>query len=235
MRITTKILFFFLAVFIGYILYNTFDRATSPQYVVDSSVNNNPLYKKIVVAGGCFWCTESEYEHIQGVIEAISGYTDSATQNPKYADVSNGSVKAREAVEVIYDENVISSAKILEIYFRHIDPLDAGGQFADRGYQYSPAIYYRDEKDRDLSMSIIKKIESSGKFNKKIAVEVLPFSNFYPAEEYHQNYKEKNPVRYNAYREANGRNAFIRKNWQDDSPYIKDIFGVPSSTSTEIQ
>lgn len=235
MNIFTKVLLFSIAVFGGYILYNTYNRAISPQHASDSGVASNSSYTKIIVAGGCFWCTESEYEHQVGVLEAVSGYTDSVVENPRYADVSSGKVKAREAVQVIYDEKLISTAKILEIYFRHIDPTDAGGQFADRGYQYTPAIYYFNDVQKNLATILIQKIEGTGKFSSPVKVEVLPYTNFYTAEEYHQDYKDKNPVRYAAYREANGRNAFIRKNWQNDSPYVKDIFSSQtSSTSTTI-
>lgn len=235
MNIFTKVLLFSIAVFGGYVLYNTYNRAISPQHASDSGVASNSSYTKIIVAGGCFWCTESEYEHQVGVLEAVSGYADSAAENPRYADVSSGKVKAREAVQVIYDEKLISTAKILEIYFRHIDPTDAGGQFADRGYQYTPAIYYFNDVQKNLATILIQKIEGTGKFSSPVKVEVLPYTNFYTAEEYHQDYKDKNPVRYAAYREANGRNAFIRKNWQDDSPYVKDIFSSQtSSTSTTI-
>ncbi len=235
MNIFTKVLLFSIAVFGGYVLYNTYNSAISPQHASDSGVASNSSYTKIILAGGCFWCTESEYEHQVGALEAVSGYADSVVENPRYADVSSGKVKAREAVQVIYDEKLISTAKILEIYFRHIDPTDAGGQFADRGYQYTPAIYYFNDVQKNLATILIQKIEGTGKFSSPVKVEVLPYTNFYTAEEYHQDYKDKNPVRYAAYREANGRNAFIRKNWQDDSPYVKDIFSSQtSSTSTTI-
>lgn len=238
MNIFTKALLFSVAVFIGYALYNTYSRAISPQHASDSAIASNPSYTKIIVAGGCFWCTESEYEHQVGVIEAVSGYADSAVDNPRYADVGSGKVKAREAVQVIYDEKLISTDRILELYFRHIDPTDGGGQFADRGYQYSPAIYYFKDVQKNLATTLIQKIEKTGKFSSSVKVEVLPYTNFYTAEEYHQDYKDKNPVRYAAYREANGRNAFIRKNWQDDSQYVKDIFSsqaLSRSTTTMAQ
>lgn len=233
MTLTSKVSLFLVVTFVTFVLYNSYDRAVSPRHAIDSAVVNNEAYTKIVVAGGCFWCTESEYEHQAGVIEAVSGYADSAADNPRYADVGSGKVKAREAVQVIYDEKLISTARILELYFRHIDPTDAGGQFADRGYQYSPAIYYFNDIQKNLATTLIQKIEKKEKFSSSVKVEVLPYTNFYTAEEYHQDYKDKNPVRYAAYREANGRNAFIRKNWQDDSQYVKDIFSSPIlSTST---
>jgi peptide methionine sulfoxide reductase msrA/msrB len=231
MTLLTKVGLFLFAAFVSFVLYNSYSRAVSPRHVIEATIENNKAYKKIVVAGGCFWCTESEYEHQKGVIDAVSGYADSAIENPRYEEVGSGKVKAREAVQVIYDEKLISTARILELYFRHIDPTDADGQFGDRGYQYSPAIYYFNNTQKNLATSLIKNIEATRKFSSPVKVEVLAYTNFYSAEEYHQNYKDKNPVRYSAYREASGRNTFIRKNWQDGSPHVKDIFG--SSTTTE--
>ncbi len=232
MTLTSKVSLFLVATFVAFVLYNSYDRAVSPRHAIDSAVVNNQTYTKIVLAGGCFWCTESEYEHQGGVIEATSGYADSAAENPRYADVGSGKIKAREAVQVIYDEKIISTAKILEIYFRHIDPTDAGGQFADRGYQYSPAIYYASPEMKERAELLIKKIDDTNKFQSKVVVEVLPFVNFYPAEEYHQDYKDKNPVRYATYREGSGRNAFVRKHWEDNSPFLKSIFSEPLKTSS---
>jgi peptide methionine sulfoxide reductase msrA/msrB len=218
----------FLIAFIG---YNTYSRETSPQFVPDTSVAENKQYQKIVLAGGCFWCTESEYNHEPGVISAISGYTDSAVPNPGYREVSSKKIKAREAVEVIYDPSVISEARILEIYYTHINPTDAGGQFNDRGYQYSTAIYYVTEQQKTIAEEFKKNIDISKKFALPVVTEILPFVNFYPAEEYHQDYKDKNPVRYAAYREGSGRNAFIRENWKD-AEVNKKIFTSTHTTKT---
>ncbi len=240
-RFLTLLLGLFLG-FIMFVLYNTYDRATSKHVTISPAIVaqvENKKYEEIVLAGGCFWCTESEYNHQPGVISALSGYADTqmmydAGSGPSYSDVGSGKVKARESVLVIYDPNKITTSKILELYFRHIDPTDAGGQFADRGYQYTPAIYYKTEEQRLLATALISKIDATKKFAKKVAVEVIPYKNFYPAEEYHQDYKDKNPTRYNLYREGSGRNAFIRANWEDTSSYVKELFDeqVNSSAAT---
>ncbi len=200
-----------------FVMYNTYMRATSKPIVLDKNITENESYSKMILAGGCFWCTESEYNHVPGIISAVSGYADSDKPNPTYEETGNGTVRARETVQVIYDPKIISDSAILKIYFGHIDPTDDSGQFADRGHQYSPAIYYTNETQRIEAENIIKNINDSKKFEKSVAVAVLPFNNFYPAEEYHQDYKDKNPVRYNLYREGSGRNSFIRLHWKDGS------------------
>ena len=182
----------------------------------------NKNYSKIVFAGGCFWCTEAEFSHVPGVAAAISGYADSDTPSPKYEDVGSGKVKTREAVLVYYDKASTTLDLLLNKYWHHIDPTDGGGQFADRGHQYSTAIYYTDENQKENIEKSQKEIQNyinnNSKFaNKKIVTEVLPYNNFYAAEEYHQDYKDKNPVRYEYYREGSGRNDFIKLHWQDGS------------------
>ncbi|MEK7148753.1 MAG: peptide-methionine (R)-S-oxide reductase MsrB [Patescibacteria group bacterium] len=195
-------------------------------------------YMRIILAGGCFWSTEGEYEHLSGVVSAVSGFTDYKNvygegKGPSYEEVAYEKIKAREAVEVVYDSSVVSTEKILEVYFRSIDPTDGGGQFVDRGYHYSPAVYYTNIEQQEVVGSLIKKIDDSKKFANKVAVKVLPYSNFYPAEEYHQNYKDKNPIRYNLYKNGSGRIEFFRSNWADDSASISNIFGDTTSIKNE--
>ncbi|MEN9852262.1 MAG: hypothetical protein RI996_205 [Candidatus Parcubacteria bacterium] len=214
---------------ISFVGYNTYKRATSPQYVPDKSIVENTAYQKIVLAGGCFWCTESEFNHQNGVISAVSGFADAASANPSYSDVSSKKISAREAVEVIYDPQIISIERILELYFKHINPTDAGGQFADRGETYTTAIYYTTPEQKTIATQIKENIDASALFQTPVATEILPFVNFYPAEEYHQDYKDKNPVRYAAYREASGRNAFIRQQWSD-TEQVKKIFNQTTNT-----
>ncbi len=237
-----RILTLFLGLVAGFLIfvgYNTYLRATSKPIALNSTLVKevqDKKYEEIVVAGGCFWCTESQFNHAPGVISAISGYTDTKEMykegsGPSYAEVSSQQVIARESVQVIYDPTVTNTNKILELYFRHIDPTDGGGQFADRGHQYTPAIYYFTPEQQQLSLALIAKIDTTKKFPKKVAVEVLPYKNFYPAEEYHQDYKDKNAVRYNLYSEGSGRNGYIRKNWADGSPYVEEIFGSASSSA----
>lgn len=237
-RVIMLILGFALFCVLWFISYATFSRAISvatptPQ-ALESRVTSGEA-ANIILAGGCFWCTESEFNHEAGVIGAYSGYVrkkDLVSETPTYLSVSNGIVKARESVRVIYDASVISHEEILLRYFKHIDPTDGGGQFADRGYQYTPAIYYTTEEQKIIAQDFIKRLALSGRFVQPIAVELLPMTQneFFNAEEYHQDYKDKNPIRYNAYREASGRNAFIRKYWNNEAPSTKTIFMTENTT-----
>ena len=220
-----SVIIFLTLSFLVFVMYNTYKRSHSPTFMPDQNIENKVAtgeYKKIILAGGCFWCTESEFNHTSGVVSAVSGYTDSGKENPKYEEVGSGEVRAREAVEVVYDDKVTNLENILEAYWKHIDPTDDGGQFADRGHQYTTAIYYTDEAQKSIvdksKIEAGEYVQNNNNFvNKKIVTEVLPFANFYPAEEYHQDYKDKNPIRYTAYREGSGRNNFIRVHYKDGS------------------
>ncbi len=230
MSVYTRTAFVLVTLFIMFVLYNTYDRATSP-FPQNTPLSATSTYERIILAGGCFWCTEAEFNHLPGVISAVSGYADSSKLNPHYQEVSEEVVTARESVEVIYDPKIITTDNILEVYFKHIDPTDVGGQFADRGHQYTTAIYYTKDDQKVKANTLIQRIEGSKYFKGTITTQVLPFTNFYPAEEYHQDYKDKNPVRYNAYREASGRNAFIRNYWREDDPRVQAIFNPTTKTS----
>ena len=144
-------------------------------------------------AGGCFWCTESDFEKIDGVFEVISGYLGGQTQNPSYEEVSAGGTGHAEAIRVLYDPQKITYNELLDIFWRHVDPTDPGGQFVDRGSQYRPAIFYHDEEQKRLAEESKRKLETSGRFNESIATEIVPVSEFYRAEDYHQDYYKKNP------------------------------------------
>lgn len=229
---TKKGLLLLVSIGIGFVLYNTYDRATSPFYE-PQHLSATSTYERIIFAGGCFWCTESEFNHVPGVISAVSGYADSSKANPHYQEVGSGQVSARESVEVIYDPKSISIDTLLELYFKHIDPTDGGGQFADRGHQYTTAIYYTENEQKLKALELIKKITASGHFQNPVVTEVLPFNSFYPAEEYHQDYKDKNPVRYAAYREASGRNAFIREYWKNDDSQVRALFNQNMATTSK--
>ncbi|MGD9250171.1 MAG: peptide-methionine (R)-S-oxide reductase MsrB [Desulfobacterales bacterium] len=168
-----------------------------------------------VFAGGCFWCTESDFEKIDGVIEAISGYTGGKEINPSYKQVASGATSHAEAVKVIYDPDRISYAELLEIFWRHVDPTDDGGQFVDRGYQYRSAIFYADETERRLAEASRDRLANSGRFDKPIVTEIVPLGEFYRAEEYHQDYYQTNPIRYKMYRSGSGRDQFLKRAWAD--------------------
>lgn len=171
--------------------------------------------KTAIFAGGCFWCMIPPFQKLEGVHEVIAGYTGGRTENPTYREVCGGGTGHYEAVQVSYDPAVISYDKLLETFWRQIDPTDAGGQFYDRGSQYKSAIFYGDEEQKRLAMDSIKRLEGDGRFQRAIATEILEASRFYPAEEYHQDYHKKNPEHYNGYKVASGREAYIHEVWGD--------------------
>ncbi len=168
-----------------------------------------------VFAGGCFWCTESDFEKLDGVVEVISGYTGGHTQNPTYQQVSAGGTGHVEAVKVIFDPEKVTYSKLLEWFWRHVDPTDSGGQFVDRGSQYRSVIFYAGPEQHQLAEASKRDLGESGRFAKPIATEILPLGTFYPAEEYHQDYYKKNPLRYNFYRSGSGRDQFLDMVWPD--------------------
>ncbi|MDO9263757.1 MAG: peptide-methionine (R)-S-oxide reductase MsrB [Desulfosalsimonadaceae bacterium] len=172
--------------------------------------------REAVFAGGCFWCTESDFEKASGVIEVISGYTGGHVVNPAYEDVSAGGTGHIESVKVVYDPKKITYEQLLDVFWRHVDPTDAGGQFVDRGAQYRSVIFYSNDEERNLAEASKKRLGASGQFGDPIVTEILPLGPFYTAEEYHQDYYKKNPVRYRFYRGNSGRDSFIEKAWKTD-------------------
>jgi len=169
--------------------------------------------KTATFAGGCFWCVESDFEKVDGVIEAVSGYTGGQEPDPTYKEVSAGGTGHAEAVQVRYDPDKVTYKELLDVFWRHVDPTDAGGQFVDRGSQYRPAIFYHDEEQKRIAEESKSELDKSGRFSKPIAAEIVPLSEFYSAEEYHQDYYDKNPVRYKLYRYGSGRDQFINSTW----------------------
>jgi peptide methionine sulfoxide reductase msrA/msrB len=164
-------------------------------------------------AGGCFWCTEADFEKTAGVVKVISGYTGGKKENPAYEEVSGGSTGHLEAIQVYYDPTKITYEDLLDVFWRHIDPTDGGGQFVDRGGQYRSAIFYHDEGQKSLAEKSKEALEKSGKFQKPIATEILMLSKFYAAEDYHQDYYKKSPLRYQYYRFGSGRDQFLENVW----------------------
>lgn len=167
-------------------------------------------------AGGCFWCMEHPFEKLDGVVEVVSGYTGGHVENPTYRQVSAGGTGHAEAVRITYDPAVIGYGKLLEVFWRNIDPTDAGGQFVDRGDQYRSAIFYHDEEQKRLAERSKAQMAASGRFDGPIVTEIVPASTFYPAEEYHQDYYRKNPLRYYFYRSGSGRDEYLEKTWGKD-------------------
>jgi len=175
------------------------------------------VYEIATFAGGCFWCTENDFEKQEGVIEAISGFTGGFVENPTYEQASSGSTGHTEAVQVYYDPDVISYEELLTVHWTHHDPTDADGQFVDRGKQYRPAIFYHNEEQKKLALESKKALEDSGIFEKPIVTEIQELTVFYEAEEYHQDYHVKNSIRYNLYRTGSGRNQFLNKVWKENT------------------
>ena len=170
--------------------------------------------EKATLAGGCFWCMEPPFERLPGVKDVISGYTGGKKQNPTYEEVSSGITGHLESVEIVYDPSVVTYDTILDIFWRNIDPTDPGGQFVDRGGQYRSAIFYHTEAQKKAAEASKQKLARTGIFGKPIVTEILPASTFYKAEEYHQDYYKKNPVRYKFYRFNSGRDQFLEKAWK---------------------
>ena len=171
-------------------------------------------------AGGCFWCTEADFEKHEGVLAVVSGYMGGHVMNPSYQQITTGTTGHREVVEVHYDSSVISYQELLDIFWRVHDPSDAGGSFVDRGFQYSSAIYVANDYERLLAEGAIAALEASGKFERPIATVVEDISPFYAAEEYHQDYYLNSASRYRFYRSASGRDRFIESVWEgDDTVY----------------
>ncbi|WP_321450009.1 peptide-methionine (S)-S-oxide reductase MsrA [uncultured Cohaesibacter sp.] len=172
--------------------------------------------KAAIFAGGCFWCVESDFDHVPGVLETVSGYSGgSTTDNVTYKNHS--AAGHREVVRITYDSNKVSYDKLLDIFWRSVDPTDGGGQFCDRGHSYSTAIYTLDEDQAKIAEASKKALEESGKLGAPIATEIRPAAPFFAAEDYHQDYYNKNPIRYTYYRFACGRDARIEELWGDEA------------------
>ena len=166
---------------------------------------------KATFAGGCFWCTESDLEKVPGVISVVSGYTGGHLQKPSYEQVSAGGTGHYESVEVTYDPRKVRYGTLLDAFWHDIDPFDAGGQFCDRGPQYRSAIFYRDAQQK--AEAEVSKAALEKRFGRAIATQILPAGPFFAAEQYHQDYARKNPVRYHFYRFNCGRDQKLESVW----------------------
>lgn len=172
--------------------------------------------EKATFAGGCFWCMETPFEKLDGVTEVISGYTGGKKVNPTYEEVSYGGTGHLESVQIIYDPSKITYSELLDVFWKQIDPTDPNGQFVDRGSQYRSAIFYHNDEQKGLAEKSKEELDESGKFGKPIVTEIIMASAFYKAEEYHQNYYKKNPIRYKFYRYNSGRDQYLKKRWGDE-------------------
>jgi len=173
-----------------------------------------PQSANAIFAGGCFWCIEADFEKLGGVISVESGYTGGAVPNPTYQQVSQGGTGHAEAVRVRYDPQRVSYEKLLDYFWRHIDPTVKDRQFCDAGSQYRSAIFYQNDTEQKLAQSSLHALEKSGRFP-HIYTEIAATGTFYPAEDYHQDYYKKNPIRYQLYRASCGRDARVKSLWGD--------------------
>ncbi len=203
-----KISLFIISIFLfgQFLSTDSFAQQSSPKTYLEKA-----SLEKAIVAGGCFWCMESDLEKIAGIKEVISGYAGGKDKNPTYQNYGrSGHI---EVVQIIYDPSVISYSKLLDIFWRCIDPTDAKGQFCDRGHEYSTAIFYLNDEQKELAEQSKDKLVKSGQLKKPVVTKILKAGEFYKAEEYHQDYYKKNPLRYRSYRYNCGRDQRLRKLW----------------------
>lgn len=165
------------------------------------------MKKSLLVAGGCFWCVEHDVREAFGVVQVISGYSGGDSTNPTYEDHTGH----REVVLVEYDDTKTTYKKLLQFFIDHIDPTDTGGQFGDRGESYKTAMYYENDEEQMIARGVLKELQESGVYAQPVTVDIVPRKKFYQAEEYHQNYADKNPVRYSLYRQGSGREDFVNR------------------------
>lgn len=186
-------------------------------------------YDTAIFAGGCFWCTEADFEKHEGVISAVSGYIGGKIKNPSYKQVASGSTKHVEAVLVTYDTSKTSYEALLDVFWRHIDPTDSKGQFVDRGAQYRPVIFYKGETQKAAAAKSKHTLNQSKRYKKEITTELIAASRFWPAEDYHQDYYKVNPIRYRFYRYNSGRDQYLESIWEND------MIPEPQELKTEAQ
>lgn len=175
-----------------------------------------PGTEEAIFAGGCFWCMEPPFESLKGVLSVTSGYTGGKVPKPTYEQVSGGGTGHAEAVKIVFNPQELSYDKLLHIFWREIDPLTPDAQFCDRGSQYRSGVFYTNEAQKKAAETSKEELEKSGRFKSKIVTEVTAATTFYPAEEYHQDYYKKNPIRYKFYRSGCGRDAALDKIWGKD-------------------
>jgi peptide methionine sulfoxide reductase msrA/msrB len=188
-----------------------------PGFAAPGNMNN---LQKATFAGGCFWCMEKPFETLPGVESVTSGYAGGTNKNPTYQNYSaNGHI---EVVEIIYDPAMVSYEKLLDVFWRQIDPTDPDGQFVDRGKAYSTGIFYHNMEQKRLAEISKAEMDKSGIFDKPIVTPIVAATKFYPAEDYHQDYYKKNPLRYRFYRSGSGRDQFLKKTWKDEKKMMKE-------------
>jgi len=205
-----------LLVIISALLFSGCAKKETDSMKTQTSLNDANGYEKATLAGGCFWCMEAAFDNLYGVKEVISGYSGGNKANPTYEDVCSGTTGYVEAIQIIFDPKIISYSEILDIYWKQFDPEDSSGSFYDRGSQYISVIYYNNQTQKAAAEKSKALLDKSGIFKLPIATKITEFTNFYPAEDYHQKYYKKSPARYNTYKKGSGREEFILGLWGDD-------------------
>ncbi|MCG9553914.1 peptide-methionine (R)-S-oxide reductase MsrB [Vibrio sp. Isolate31] len=196
-------------------LISLFVSQTGTANTMDKTANSGKS-EIATLAGGCFWCTESDLEKLKGVTDVVSGYSGGELENPTYKQVSSGKSGHIEVINVTYNPDVVSYEQVLDQFFRHIDPTDDKGSFVDRGPQYRPAIFYHNQEQKDVAQNFMMEIDKAQIFGAPLKTELIKFEKFWPAEDYHQDYYKKSKVRYNYYRYASGRDQYLDKIFGDD-------------------
>ncbi|KHD25666.1 methionine sulfoxide reductase [Vibrio caribbeanicus] len=193
-------------------------------------------YEVATLAGGCFWCTESDLEKLPGVLDVVSGYSGGELENPTYKQVSSGKTGHIEVIEVKYDPKAVSYEQVLDQFFRHIDPTDDQGSFVDRGRHYRPAIFYHNDVQKQIAQRFMTEIDELGIFKKPLKTELIEFEKFWPAEEYHQDYYKRNKIRYNYYRYASGRDQYLDgifgESRKDDPKTLRQLIDEKKAVSS---
>jgi len=205
---------------------------TEPKHPVQELANTK--LSLATFAGGCFWCVESDFEKISGVHQVISGFSGGTLVDPSYKQVSKGGTGHVESVQVYFDPDIISYDDLLQVFWRQINPTDNEGQFVDRGSHYRPVIFYHNEKQLAIAKLSKQNLQDSGRFNKPITTEITQYKSFYSAEDHHQDYYKKNPIRYKYYRYNSGRDQYLTKTWGDDLKFIPSSRQQYSKPSDEV-
>ncbi|CCH48282.1 peptide-methionine (R)-S-oxide reductase MsrB [Pseudodesulfovibrio piezophilus] len=179
----------------------------------ETSMTETKKLESATVAGGCFWCVESDMEKLPGVVKVVSGYAGGEEVNPSYEQVSSGTTGHREAVQISFDPTLVTYREVIDYFWKHFDPTDAGGSFGDRGAQYTSAIFYHDESQRRDAEASKEALDASGRLGKPVVTPLIPLTSFYEAEAYHQDYYKKSPARYKTYQYFSGRDKYVNKTW----------------------
>ncbi|WP_234496843.1 peptide-methionine (R)-S-oxide reductase MsrB [Vibrio maritimus] len=187
---------------------------TSQSGMADDNKTQPAQPQVATLAGGCFWCTESDLEQLKGVVDVVSGYAGGQLEDPTYRQVASGQTAHIEVIQVTFDAAVVSYEEVLDHFFRHIDPTDDKGSFVDRGPQYRPAVFYHNDEQKQVADTFMAEIDKLGVFKKPLATELIKYDTFWPAEDYHQDYYKKSSLKYKYYRYNSGRDQ-----------YLDDIFG----------